>query len=236
MAKTPPHTAGQAEAHRTRHRPQRWQTGLTLVELLVGMALGLVVAGGALALFLTELQTSRRLLLEARLGHDLRAAADLLARDLRRAGHWEASTTSDANTNPHGAIELDDASLDGLFRRVRYSFDLPGSDPLSAAFAQTDHKLTLALGGSGQQELTDPAVVRITQLAITPTDTHVSLAALCPQACGSPDTPNTCPTLAIRRYDIVLRAQATTDPSLQREVRTTVHVRNDQWSGTCPGT
>lgn len=208
---------------------------MTLVELLIGMALGLVVAGGALALFLTELQISRRLLLEARLGHDLRAAADLLARDLRRAGHWKASTTSDAATNPHSAIKLDDASQDGLFRRVRYSFDVPGSNPLTAAFAQTDHKLTLELGGSGRQELTDPAVVRITQLAITPADTHVSLAALCPRGCGSPGTPNACPTLAVRRYDIVLRAQATTDPSLQREVRTTVHVRNDQWSGTCPG-
>ena len=36
---------------------RRRQLGMTLVELLIGMALGLVVAGGALALFLTELQT-----------------------------------------------------------------------------------------------------------------------------------------------------------------------------------
>lgn len=216
--------------------PKHRQTGLTLVELLIGMALGLFVAGGALALFLGELQTSRRLLLEARLSHDLRVAADLLARDLRRAGHWGASTTSDASANPHGAIQLDEASSEGGFRRVQYSFDQPdNSKPLVAAFAQTDHKLTLQIGGGGRQELTDPAVVRVTQLAITPTDTHVSLAALCPAACATPDAPHTCPTLVLRRYDIVLRAQATAEPSLQREVRTTVHVRNQPWSGTCPG-
>lgn len=208
---------------------------MTLVELLVGMALGLVVAGGALALFLAELQTSRRLLLEARLSQDLRAAVDILARDLRRAGHWQNSSTSDAAANPHGAIVLDEASSDGVFRRVHYSFDRPdNSKSLAAAFAQTDNKLTLQLGGSGNQELTDPAVVRITQLAIMPTDTQVSLAALCPQACGPPDTTGSCPTLTLRHYDIVLRAQATADPLLQREVRAAVHVRNDLWSGTCP--
>ncbi len=215
----------------------RRQTGMTLVELLIGMALGLAVAGGALAIFLTELQASRRLLLEARLSHDLRATADILARDLRRAGHWAASTTADATTNPHGAIALDETSPDGLFRRVQYSFDKPDSSaPLTAAFAQTDNKLTLQIGGAGRQELTDPAVVRITQLAIIPTYTQISLEALCPQACSSPGAPTVCPTLDLRRYDIVLRAQATTDPSLQREVRTTVHVRNDQWNGTCPST
>ncbi len=206
---------------------------MTLVELLIGMALGLVVAGGALALFLTELQTSRRLLLEARLSHDLRVAADLLARDLRRAGHWKASTVSNAAENPHGAISLEDASPEGTFHGVRYSFDRPDNNaPLAAAFAQTGNKLTLELGGSGRQELTDPNVVRITHLAITPTDTHISLASLCPQSCAATDT---CPSLALRRYDIELRAQAATDPSLEREVRTSVHVRNDEWSGACTG-
>lgn len=200
---------------------------------MIGIALGLVVAGGALALFLNELQASRRLLLEARLAHDLRAAADVLARDLRRAGHWSQATTEAPTANPHGAIVLDNALADGPFQRARYSFDRPDNGgPQAMVFAHKDHKLTLQLGGSGGQELTDPAALRITRLAIAPTTTAVPLAALCPQACPSPGS---CPTLHLRRYDIVLRAQATADPSLQREIYTTVHARNDQWSGACPG-
>lgn len=206
------------------------------MELLVGMALGLVVVGGAITLLLSELKTSRRLLLEARLAHDLRIAADTLARDLRRASHWMASTSADPTTNPHGNILLDDASPTpgDTFRRASYSFDLPDSGaPQASVFAHKDQKLTLKLGGSGAQELTDPSVLRIIRLAITPVTTSVALDTLCPQACAPSST---CPTLALRRYDIVLEGQATADPALRREVRTSVHVRNDQWSGTCTGT
>jgi len=205
------------------------------VELLVGLALGLVVVGGATVLFLAQLQTSRRLLLEARLAHDLRTATDTLARDLRRASHWRAATTADPAANPHGTILLDEAwpTPGGTFRRASYSFDLPDSGtPQASVFDHKDHKLTLQLGASGAQDLTDPAILRITRLAITPVITSVSLAALCPQACASSGT---CPTLGLRRYDIVLEGQATADPALRREVRTSVHVRNDQWSGACPG-
>ena len=186
-------------------------------------------------LFLTELQASRRLLLEARLAHDLRTATDTLARDLRRASHWTAAATADPAANPHGAILLGEAwpTPGDTFRRASYSFDLPDSGtPQASVFDHKDHKLTLQLGASGAQDLTDPAILRITRLAITPVITSVSLAALCPQACASSGT---CPTLGLRRYDIVLEGQATADPALRREVRTSVHVRNNQWSGACPG-
>lgn len=216
--------------------PRRPQRGLSLVELMVGMALGLLVVGGAITMFLAELKTSRRLLLEARLAHDLRTAADTLARDLRRASHWVASTTADPVANPHGTILLDEPSptTANTFRRASYSFDLPDAGtPQASVFAHRDQKLTLKLGGSGAQELTDPTVVRITRLAITPVTTVVSLDALCPTGCT---VSGGCPTLAVRSYDIELEGQATADPSLRREVRTSAHVRNDQWSGTCTGT
>ena len=62
--------------------------GLTLVELLVGLALALLVAAGGAALLTSQLREHRALVLESRLMQDLRTAADLIARDLRRAGHW----------------------------------------------------------------------------------------------------------------------------------------------------
>ena len=68
-----------------RHRGQR---GLSIVELLIGLAIGLFIVGGAIKLFVDNLTNNRRLLLETRVNQDLRAAADLIARDLRRAGYW----------------------------------------------------------------------------------------------------------------------------------------------------
>ena len=64
------------------------QRGLSMVELMVGIALGMFLVAGASTLFVNHLDNSRRLLLEARLNQDLRATADLITRDLRRAGYW----------------------------------------------------------------------------------------------------------------------------------------------------
>ena len=55
---------------------------------MVGVAVGLFVAGGAAKLFVDNLSNNRRMLVETRINQDLRAATDLIARDLRRAGYW----------------------------------------------------------------------------------------------------------------------------------------------------
>jgi prepilin peptidase dependent protein B len=77
----------------TPHPPCRrsGQRGLSIVELLVGVVVGLFVVGGAVKLMVDNLTNNRRMLVETRVNQDLRAAADLIARDLRRAGYWQNS-------------------------------------------------------------------------------------------------------------------------------------------------
>ena len=65
---------------------KRQARGMGIVELLVGLALGLFVVSGGLMLLAGFTDENRRLLLETRLTQDLRAASDLVTRDLRRAG------------------------------------------------------------------------------------------------------------------------------------------------------
>jgi Tfp pilus assembly protein PilW len=57
--------------------------GVSIVELLVATAIGLVVVAAAGGIVLAQHAAARRLQAEARLMHDLRTAADLVARDLR---------------------------------------------------------------------------------------------------------------------------------------------------------
>src|SRR4051812_42106673 len=64
------------------------QSGLSLVELMVGVAVGLFVVAGATMAVANQLGDNRRLMLETQIQQDLRAAADLIARDIRRAGYW----------------------------------------------------------------------------------------------------------------------------------------------------
>jgi prepilin peptidase dependent protein B len=65
---------------------RRHQHGLSIVELMVGLALGLLVVAAALLALTHHLRENRSLLMEARLMQDLRTTSDLIARDLRRAG------------------------------------------------------------------------------------------------------------------------------------------------------
>lgn len=75
-----------------RRNSRRRAAGLSLPELLVGMTLGLLVTAAALALVAMASGEQRRLLAEARLQQDLRAAMDIVTRELRRSGQWPDAT------------------------------------------------------------------------------------------------------------------------------------------------
>ncbi|RZS58719.1 hypothetical protein [Sphaerotilus mobilis] len=87
--------------------------GLTLVELLVALAVGLLIVGGAASLLLAQLDQQRQRLADARLTLALHVVADLAVRELRRSGHWgraddawPAHDEPDATrpANPHAAL------------------------------------------------------------------------------------------------------------------------------------
>lgn len=60
--------------------------GLSMVELLVGLALGLLIVAAAGQLLAAQATEHRQRVAQAQLQQDLRAALDLVARELRRSG------------------------------------------------------------------------------------------------------------------------------------------------------
>ena len=61
--------------------------GLSMIELLVGMTIALIVVAATGSVVAGHQVAARRAEFEARLMQDLRAAAELVGRDLRRAGY-----------------------------------------------------------------------------------------------------------------------------------------------------
>ena len=215
--------------------PASRQRGLSVVETLVGLAVGLVIVGGALKLFAANLAANRRLLLEARVNQDLRASADLIARDLRRAGHWEHAASgvwlapeTVPPANPRAAIT--GSAGTGL----SYSYDRGAAQVGSAGFRLADGRIQLRTAPETWQDVTDPAVLRVTRLGIVPTAREVDLLSRCAVAACPPGQPSCPPHLVIRQYDIALQGQAVADARIVREIRETVRVRNDQLVGSCP--
>ncbi|QLG87328.1 prepilin-type N-terminal cleavage/methylation domain-containing protein [Chitinibacter bivalviorum] len=82
-------------------RHQKNQGGFTLVEILVSLALGLLIIGGAFTFFLGNLKTSSNMLSQSKLQQEIKSTADFIQRDLRRAGYkpyGSAATVSNIYT------------------------------------------------------------------------------------------------------------------------------------------
>lgn len=65
----------------------RLQAGVSLVELMIGSAIGLIVIGGVVAMYATTVKSGGDSLKAARLDQELRAVMEIMNRDIRRAGY-----------------------------------------------------------------------------------------------------------------------------------------------------
>jgi len=71
------------------------QAGATLIELLIGMLVGIIVVAGGMSVYVTSVRGQSENIKLARLNQDMRAMMDTMERDIRRAGF----VTSDPETN-----------------------------------------------------------------------------------------------------------------------------------------
>lgn len=211
--------------------PMRRQLGLSVVELMVGLTVGLLVIAAAATTFADQVQHTRRSVLEARLQQDLRAATTLLARDLRRAGHWQAAlrhTQWPAQENPYREVRVSDAQQTIVYQ---YSRDEDADNDIVDAHEQFGFRVAQQVlytrAGTGQwQSLTDRQVLRITRLQFALDTQAVSAEHACLVACDA--GADTCPQATVRlvRYDIEAQA-APPHGELRQRMQGVVRVRND---------
>ncbi len=204
---------------------RKYQTGLTLVELLVGIAIGMLLIVGATSLFLSNLDSSRRLLLEARLNQNLRSAAELITRDLRRASYWDKAVQNldnESKPNPHPDVT-------NTVTSVAYSFTPPSGTASAVTFALAGKSIRMSIGDGTPQDVTDPAVANVTEFDIIECRNVVDIS----KQRIPPANPSKC--LIERLYKITINGEAPSDASVKRQIDTSVHVRNE-FVGACPST
>lgn len=218
--------------------------GLSLVELMVGVAVGLMVVAGASYVAANQIADNRRLLLETQVQQDLRAAADMVARDLRRAGYWGAAESGmwrDAATvaaaNPYVAVTPDSAGsavgeVDFTYSRDRSGAEdgLVDSDRETFGFKLDGGVIKMLVGGTWQQ-LTDPTVLEVTEFSVSAAPQKAEQA--CYRECPTGGT--ACwPTIDVRDITIDIKGRAVGDAAVTRSVRERIRLRNDDPTGSCP--
>jgi type IV pilus assembly protein PilW len=233
-----------AECRKTTQRRQR-QRGLSIIELMVGVAIGMFIIGGAIKLFVDMFGNNRRLLVEARVNQDLRAAADIIARDIRRAGYWSGAVAA-INPAPGSAPAANPfANATITANSIDYTYDRGASAASAAGFSLSNNTIYMTVGAASQP-LTDPTAVRVTRFDIVNSASAAQTSELytsCPCYAVASGAAGACPNIAtsasrpqavVRWVDIVIEGEAPTASAVRRQVIESVRVRNDLVSGSCP--
>lgn len=87
-------------------------SGFTLIELLISVAIALIVTGSAIALMVSIMQANGQNIASTRLTQELRAVAEVVARDIKRARYMEDGIgfvgERQDDDNGDGVVDADD--------------------------------------------------------------------------------------------------------------------------------
>jgi len=212
-------------------RPLRPDRGMSLVELMVGITVGLFIVAAATTLMANQLSDNRRLLVETQIQQDLRASMDIITRQLRRAGALDILQAEAGLANAAGAggarstftLVTPDAadSSEVGFRFYRNAGD---AGPYGFKLEANGGLKTLVTGG-GWHELTDVNVMEVTEFTVRPR-VVASTALPCPKLCAD-NTASCWPKLVVRDLEVTIRARAKNDQAVQRSMTSRVRLRND---------
>ena len=227
----------------SRHR-QKSQRGMSIVELMVGIAIGLIIVAAASLLMSGQLNENRRLLAETQLQQDLRAASDIITRELRRLGAdtepqslrslWFPGRTTPVQENilarpgdiapAEGALPADE---------VRFTYN-PGSAGIGIfGFKLVNGGIQTRMAAGGWQELTDPRVMTVNSFTVTrELDTEIQVP--CAKPCPGTNDAACWPKLRIRNLSVAIAASAAADFRVGRTMQTRVRVRNDYLGFSAP--
>jgi prepilin peptidase dependent protein B len=104
------------------------QRGFTLVELMVGLVVGLLVIAAVIAIYLYTVRGSTYYLQSARLNQEARAAMAVMVSDIRRAGFWSNAQTQAPSGTPNPfTVPAADISISNARDCILYTYDRTGA-------------------------------------------------------------------------------------------------------------
>ncbi|TCK05943.1 PilW family protein [Marinobacterium mangrovicola] len=232
------------------------QSGYTLIELMVGLLVGLIVLSGVIYIFLTALRSSTDVLNSTRLNQEVATLSDLMTGELRRAGYWNAQASGAAGTSPYSGDPAGEMALNIVSSTcVLYSYDKQSAGlstvadtdrsgfrlyPTSGDNGELQYKASAAsisdssqcTNDAGWVSLTDSSFMYVTSLAITDTSEsrcYSLTSSAASEAFMSPGCTSfgADPYVTVRVVSVAFSAEVSRDDSWQNRVSETVKIRNN---------
>lgn len=200
---------------------------------MVGITIGLFVVAAATIVSTSQLRDNRQLLLETQLQQDLRATADIIARELRRAGYFEnaemAVWNSAAGPNPTSSTQ----TLSVTAGQVIYDYNRPDNaqGPFQYSLESGVIKVRLSAAAPAQ-DLTDRNVMVVEDLVIELLESP-AVRLECPGDCPIPGPAGETavdycwPRLQARELVVRITGVARSDSAVRRTIESRVRLRND---------
>ncbi len=208
------------------------QSGLTLIELMIGLVLSFIVMGLVISMFTSSLGIHGQAIKTARLNQDMRVIMDMMIRDIRRAGYWAGDNPA---SNPHATAISGNTAVNvfnvtsGAGNCILLSYDYDG-DASSTAEELIGYKLesndirTFLLTSSAlaTPDCTTTIPGGWSRLNDENTSTILGLSFAI-----EPDTSASFAASTLKVVTITLQGQSLLDTNVTSTLRDTVRIRNE---------
>lgn len=222
-----------------RGKPRARQRGLSLVELMVGIAIGLFIVAGATVLAGSQLGENRRLISETQLQQDMRAALDIVTREIRRSGSasnpeylmWSSAYPS--REPAANVFVLDSLQFDTAGDAVKYKYYRFGQPVQTYHYLLSGGKIQQTIespiGAMTTQDVTDRNTMLVETFTVTPSY-GPDIQLPCPKLCTG-NTQTCWPTSRVIEAVVSITAipghETTATASIRRTMSSRVRLRND---------
>ncbi len=190
------------------------QQGITLIEMMIAMIIGLIISAGVISIFVSNVKSSNENIRMVRLNQELRGVMTFISDEIKRAGYSADTTNSDF---------IDEFNYDVANDCLRYSYDEDGDGirdnderfgfELNAnALRWANNVTTTDCSDGAWQNITETNIANIT--AFTITESNIAAG-----------------TVTINQIDVTLTGQIALNPgTASRTITETVRVRNEDAS------
>ena len=162
--------------------PPRRSAGFSLVELMIGVAIGLVLLIGLSSVYVSSVRGGRTTTAANQLNQEMRALMDIMVNDIRRAGYWAGAETRKAQSIHRGGhvacdfiwcahrilYSYDAVDLGGAPNVVdaqdHFGFQLAGGGVVQAAVPGSVTSTAIPCANANWMDLTDSVATEVTQL------------------------------------------------------------------------
>lgn len=187
------------------------QSGMTLIEMMIAMLIGLLVTGAVIAIFISNVKSSSENIKMIHLNQELRTVMGFMSDEIKRSGYSADATVA----------SFIDYFNTATANCVLYSYDVNGD-----GVQTTNEKFGFRLNGNtiqwgsnvvcganaNWQNLTSPNIANITVFSIVPTDLPAG-------------------TIIIKQLVITMTGVTTLNPgTASRTITETIRVRNEDAS------